>query len=115
MDHEEEEALEHYLHAKTLGEHHLEHHLEELEKLHREKIEIVEKTIEQINRDTIPATNAIVIFETEPQKEYFLDQLDKYEESGKIGKHFNNPEEAIIIEEAPEPREIIYENLQYAQ
>jgi hypothetical protein len=60
--------LEHYLHAKSIGEHHLEHHLEELEKINREKHEIVEKTIEQINKDTIPATNAIIIFETETQK-----------------------------------------------
>lgn len=43
-----------------------------------------------------------------------MSQLEDYEESGKIGKHFNNPEEPLTIEEAPEPREIIYENLQYS-
>lgn len=77
-------------------------------------MEVVEKTISQINKDTISANNAIIIFETETQKEYFLSQVDEYTENGKIGKYFNNPAEPIIIEEAPEPREIIYENLQYS-
>lgn len=75
---------------------------------------MVNNTIEKINNDSIPATNAIIIFETEPQKEHFLDNMDKYQEEGKLGGNFGNPQEPIIIEEAPEPREIIYENLQYA-
>lgn len=74
----------------------------------------MEHTIEQINRDTISANNAIIIFETETQKEYFLESIDEYNEKGKLGKYFNNPAEPIFIEEAPEPREIIYENLQYS-
>lgn len=40
--------------------------------------------------------------------------MEKYHEEGKLGQHFGNPQDPIIIEEAPEPREIIYENLQYA-
>lgn len=74
----------------------------------------MEKTIEKINRDTISANNAIIIFEKETQKEYFLESIDEYNEKGKLGKYFNNPAEPITIEEAPEPREIIYENLQYS-
>lgn len=106
--------MEKYLHAKSLGEHHLDHHAKELEKLHDEKIEIVEHTIEQINKDNISANNAIIVFETEIQKEFFLESIDEYNEKGKLGKYFNNPVEPIVIEEAPEPREIIYENLQYS-
>lgn len=43
---EEEEALEHYLHAKSIGETHLDHHLEHLEKLHKERHHVVNKCIE---------------------------------------------------------------------
>jgi hypothetical protein len=72
----------------------------------------VEETIEGINHDTIPASDAIVIFQTEPQKECFLEQIDNYQEQGIVGRYFGNPEEPVVFEEAPEPREIIYENLQ---
>lgn len=41
--------------------------------------------------------------------------MENYHKEGKLVSYFGNPEEPIIIEEAPEPREIIYENLQYAR
>lgn len=67
-----------------------------------------------MHNDSIAATNAIIIFETEPQKTYFLEHMDTYQEEGRFERHFGKLQEPIVIEEAPEPREIIYENLQYA-
>ena len=65
LSHEEEEEHEKYLIAKSKNDHHaVEEHLNELAKLHHEKIVIVEEAIEAINHDTIPASDAIIIFQT---------------------------------------------------
>ena len=69
LSHEEEEEHEKYLLAKSNNDQHaVGEHLKELAKLHHEKIEIVEGVIGAINHDTIPASDAIIIFQTEPQK-----------------------------------------------
>lgn len=54
-----------------------------------------------MNADKISSENAIIIFETEPEKKYFLDSFDELKAKGAFDKYFGSNLQNFVIEEAP--------------
>lgn len=86
--------------------------LKRLTQLENSMLSQVEVKIRKLNSDRLPFDTCIVIFHSERNK---IDFQEKFREVGQVHTEsiFGVENNSILMEQAPEPREIIWENIKY--